>query len=47
MRFRFDPLLRPLANRCVFDENAPSSSVDERPLTHRKGWLYKRKILMI
>ena len=31
MCFRFGPLLRPLANRCVFDENAQRVSVDGRP----------------
>ena len=31
MCFRFDPLLRPLANRCVFDENAQRVSVDGGP----------------
>ena len=30
MRFRFDPLSRAFSNRCVFDENAPSISVEER-----------------
>ena len=43
MRLRFDPLLRGISNRCVFDENAKRISVDRRP--KRIEMSFKRKCI--